>query len=112
MRRAAILVLALVVTALVACGGGERRDTADTGSGPADTFEPADCGAVTDADVTAAVGSTLFTRVVVSEAGCFWQENTAIGTFGIGMGISTWWDPGSDLDTERALELKGGRELV
>lgn len=111
MRRAAILVVAMAAAALVACGG-EERDTPDAGSGPAATFEPADCGAVTDADVTAAVGSTLFTRVVVSEAGCFWQENTAIGTFGIGMGISTWWYRGSDLDTERALELKVGRELV
>ena len=58
------------------------------------------------------VGSALYTKVVVSDAGCFWQENTAIGSFGLGMGISTWWYRGSDLDTERSLEEKVGRTLT
>lgn len=108
MRRA--FAAAAVAASLVACGA-EQSDDADD-AGPAATFEPADCGAVTDADITEAVGTTLFTRAVVSEAGCFWQENTAIDTFGVGMGISTWWYRGSDLDTERTLEQSVGRELT
>ncbi len=46
---------------------------------------------------------------MVSDAGCFWQENTAIGDVGVGMGISTWWYRGSDLDTERSFEQNAGR---
>lgn len=112
MTRALAAVAAVaVVLVLAGCGDDAARAT-DDGSGPAATFAPADCGGVTDADITAAVGSTLFTRVVVSDAGCFWQENTAIGTFGVGMGISTWWYRGSDLDTERTLEARVGRDLT
>ena len=110
MRRVAVAAIALLV--LVACGKERPGTGADESGGPAPTFAPADCGGVTDADLAEVVGSTLFTRVVVSDAGCFWQENTAIGTFGVGMGISTWWYRGSDLDTERTLEQKVGRELV
>jgi hypothetical protein len=62
--------------------------------------------------VSKAVGSSLFAKAVVSDAGCFWQENTVIGTFGVGMGISTWWYRGSDMDTERGLEQKAGRTLT
>jgi hypothetical protein len=109
--RRAVAALVVAAAALVGCGD-EGPEDIDDDAAPATTFEPADCGGVTDADVTDAVGSTLFSRVVVSEAGCFWQENTAIGTFGIGMGISTWWYRGSDLDTERTLEEKVGRDLV
>ena len=54
----------------------------------------------------------MFTKVVVSDAGCFWQENTVLGTFGQGMGISTWWYRGSDMDTERTLEQQAGRTLA
>jgi hypothetical protein len=54
----------------------------------------------------------MFTKVVANEAGCFWQENTVIGTFGVGMGISTWWYRGSDMDTERTLEQQAGRTLT
>jgi hypothetical protein len=35
-----------------------------------------------------------------------------IGTFGAGMGISTWWYRGSDLDSERELEQRSGRTLT
>lgn len=35
-----------------------------------------------------------------------------IGSFGAGMGISTWWYRGSDLDVERTLERKAGREIT
>jgi hypothetical protein len=107
-------VLAVVAAgvALTACGHEQAAGTAGGDTGPAPTFKAADCGGVTDADISSAVGSSLFTRVVVSDAGCFWQENTAIGTFGVGMGISTWWYRGSDLDTERTLEQKVGRDLT
>ncbi len=50
--------------------------------------------------------------MVVSDAGCFWQENMALGAFGAGMGISTWWYRGSDLDTERRLEQQAGRTVT
>ena len=54
----------------------------------------------------------MFTKVVDSDAGCFWQENTMLGSFGAGMGISTWWYRGSDMDTERTLEQQAGRTLT
>ncbi len=75
-------------------------------------FQSADCNGVTDADINQAVGSTMFSKAVVSDTGCFWQENTMLGTFGAGMGISTWWYRGSDMDTERSLETRAGRTLT
>jgi hypothetical protein len=75
-------------------------------------FQSGECNNVIDSDVTKAVGSAMFTRVLVGDAGCFWQENTMIGTFGAGMGISTWWYRGSDMDTERSLEQQAGRSLT
>ncbi|CQD07538.1 LprB protein [Mycolicibacterium conceptionense] len=54
----------------------------------------------------------MFSKAVVSDTGCFWQENTVMGTFGAGMGISTWWYRGSDMDTERTLETRAGRTLT
>jgi hypothetical protein len=97
-------------SALTGCGPDhvQRPAAPATGSG----FRSEPCNGVTDADVTKVIGSSLFTRVVDSDAGCFWQENTAIGTFGVGMGISTWWYRGSDLDTERKLEAGAGRTLT
>ena len=71
-----------------------------------------DCNGVTDADVAAAAGSDLFVPAVVSDAGCFWQEDSMIDNFGAGMGISTWWYSGSDMDTERELEQLAGRTLT
>ena len=35
-----------------------------------------------------------------------------IADFGAGMGISTWWYRGSDMDTERELEQRAGRTLT
>ena len=78
----------------------------------ADEFRSGDCNLVSDDDVNAAAGTGMFTKVVVGDAGCFWQENSMIGSFGAGMGISTWWYRGSDLDVERTLERKAGREIT
>jgi hypothetical protein len=101
---------AACATVLTACGPDHAPQPAAPVNGAGFRGQP--CNGVTDADVTKVIGSSLFTKVVDSEAGCFWQENTAIGTFGIGMGISTWWYRGSDLDTERTLEVSAGRKLT
>lgn len=109
----ALMLTALMLTVAVLAGCGSAPDPqapSNAAAGPG--FRAMDCNGVTDADITDAVGATLFTRVVDNDAGCFWQENTAIGTFGVGMGISTWWYRGSDLDTERTLERNVGRELT
>jgi hypothetical protein len=107
-------VLAAVAAVLAGCGSSEDQSTASTSPSPppAGGFRSADCNGVTDDDVTKAVGSSMFTKAVVSDAGCFWQENTVLGTFGQGMGISTWWYRGSDMDTERSLEQQAGRTLT
>ncbi len=95
------------------CGSPAAESTAvPSAVDSAAAFHSRQCNAVTDADVTKAVGKTLFTRFVTSDAGCFWQENTVIGEVGLGMGISTWWYRGSDLDTERSLEDGAGRTLT
>nr|WP_082943941.1 DUF3558 domain-containing protein [Mycobacterium sp. 1274761.0] len=105
---------ALVACAfLSACTGTPHRGPtfgADTGSSGG--FRSGECNDVTDSDIAAATGSGMFTKVVDSDAGCFWQENTMLGSFGAGMGISTWWYRGSDMDTERTLEQQAGRTLT
>jgi hypothetical protein len=107
---------ALTVGALVAgCGGPDRSGEPDPGVGARATgegFRSVDCNGVNDADVEKAAGVGLFTPAVVSDAGCFWQENSMIEDFGVGMGISTWWYRGSDMDTERELEEQAGRTLT
>ena len=113
-RICAALAAGLVIpAALGGCGPSDQpaRPASPTPR-PGAGFHGADCNGVTDADVNEAVGSSLFIKAVVSDAGCFWQENTVIGTFGVGMGISTWWYRGSDMDTERGLEQKAGRTLT
>jgi hypothetical protein len=75
-------------------------------------FRSGDCNGITDADIAAAVGPAKFTMSVVSDAGCFWQENSMFGLVGAGMGISTWWYRGSDMDTERSLEQSAGRTIT
>jgi Protein of unknown function (DUF3558) len=111
-KQLAALVAGLAV-ALVLAGCGRSADPATPASAPPPGgFRGGDCNGVTDADVNKAVGSSLFSKAVVNDAGCFWQENTIIGTFGVGMGISTWWYRGSDMDTERGLEQKAGRTLT
>jgi len=99
------------------CGGHDVQQpppaAPQTPAAPPDSgFKSGECNGVTDADVARAVGNGMFTKVVESDAGCFWQENTMLGSFGAGMGISTWWYRGSDLDTERMLETRAGRTLT
>ncbi len=107
---------ALTLGALIAgCGTPDRAGEPDAGPGAATSgegFRSVDCNGVNDADVQMAAGSGLFTPAVVSDAGCFWQENSMIDDFGAGMGISTWWYRGSDMDTERELEQLAGRTLT
>ena len=106
-------VLAASAALLAGCGSSDQEAaTTSPVPPPGDGFRSADCNGVTDADVTKAVGSSMFTKAVVSDAGCFWQENTVLGSFGQGRGISTWWYRGSDMDTERSLEQQAGRTLT
>jgi len=112
-RIAAVALSAAVLVA--ACGAPDRDDEPDVTSSAQPTgqgFRSVDCNGVTDADVQKAAGAGLFTLAVVSDTGCFWQENTMIDDFGAGMGISTWWYRGSDMDTERGLEQSAGRMLT
>jgi hypothetical protein len=105
--------LAIGGTLLAGCGSSEKTGTPTSPAPPlGGGFRSADCNGVTDADIDIAVGSSMFTRAAVSDAGCFWQENTVLGSFGAGMGISTWWYRGSDMDTERTLEQQAGRTLT
>jgi len=104
--------LVAVAALLAGCGSSESATPASPAPPPGGGFRSADCNGVTDADVNKAVGSSIFSKVVVSDAGCFWQENTVLGAFGVGMGISTWWYRGSDMDTERSLERQAGRTLI
>jgi len=105
--------LAAAAALLAGCGPSDQPPTPTSQvPPPGDGFRSADCNGVTDADVNKAVGSSMFTKAVVSDAGCFWQENTVLGSFGAGMGISTWWYRGSDMDTERSLEQLAGRTLT
>ena len=100
---------------LAGCGSaGEQAGPSApaTTAGAHPGFRGTDCNGITAADITAAAGAAMFGEAVVSDVGCFWQENTLIGSFGAGMGISTWWYRGSDMDTERTLEQNAGRTLT
>ncbi len=111
LRSCAALMAGIAV--LAGCGASDEPATPATPPpSPGAGFRSGDCNGVTDADVNKAAGSAMFSKVVVSDAGCFWQENTMLGTFGAGMGISTWWYRGSDMDTERTLEQQAGRTLT
>jgi hypothetical protein len=114
-RRISSVWPALLAAAAMLAGCGTPQHpaaTAATAAPPPSGFQSGECNNVTDADVTKAVGSAMFTKVVDSDSGCFWQENTMLGSFGAGMGISTWWYRGSDMDTERTLEQQAGRTLT
>lgn len=110
---AATLLAGIAVgTAMLTACAPEQKAPAPESEAAGGGFHGADCNGITDADIAAAVGSQMFTKAVVSDTGCFWQENSMLGTFGAGMGISTWWYRGSDMDTERTLETRAGRTLT
>ncbi|WP_370329859.1 DUF3558 domain-containing protein [Mycolicibacterium hippocampi] len=104
--------VALSAALLVGCGNAGPSDPAPAPGASGAGFRSVDCNGVTDADVDAAAGSEMFAPAVVSDAGCFWQEKLGFGSVGAGMGISTWWYRGSDMDTERELEELAGRTLT
>ena len=110
-RLCAALLAGIAVLA-AGCGTPDTTAASDTPGAPPSGFQSGECNNVTDADVAKAIGSATFTKVVDSDPGCFWQENTMLGSFGAGMGISTWWYRGSDMDTERTLEQQAGRTLT
>lgn len=115
MRRPVLIAaFAAVLAALPGCAAeATERAAPAAGDQHADgEFDGGDCHGITDADIARATGAAMFTKVLVNDTGCFWQENTVIGTFGAGMGISTWWYRGSDMDVERELEKKAGRTLT
>jgi hypothetical protein len=109
-------VVALLGAAAVGCGApaepAQTTSTSPVAGAHGEGFHSDDCNGVSDVDVEKAAGSKLYAKAVVSDAGCFWQENTMIGKVGAGMGISTWWYRGSDMDTERNLEQRAGRTLT
>ena len=107
-----LVALAACGALVAACGSSDETPISSPAAGPGGGFRSVDCNGITDADIAAAVGSAQFTKAVVSDAGCFWQEDTVFGTVGAGMGISTWWYRGSDMDTERSLEQQAGRTLT
>lgn len=77
-----------------------------------DGFDSGECNLVADAEVARLVGPGQFAQVLVSDAGCFWQENSLIDTVGAGMGISTWWYRGSAVDAELNVERLAGRSVT
>lgn len=104
--------LAAATVLLAGCGSADPPSAPEhTVTGSQGGFHSVDCNGVTDADIAKATGPTMFTKTIVSDTGCFWQENTMFETVGAGMGISTWWYRGSDMDTERSLEQQAGRTL-
>jgi hypothetical protein len=113
MKRLIGSAVAATALLLAGCGGGaEQQPSVPEDAPPAGAFRSDDCNGVTDADITKATQTSVFKKVVDSDAGCFWQEDTMLGTFGAGMGISTWWYRGSDMDVERELEQQAGRTIT
>jgi hypothetical protein len=106
-----LLLAAILAAGLTACGSTPQA-SAPTAAPVSAEFNSGECNLVSDDDVNTAAGAGRFTKVVVSDAGCFWQETSMSGIFGAGFGISTWWYRGSDIDSERRLEMKAGRELT
>ncbi|MCF6389342.1 DUF3558 domain-containing protein [Mycobacterium sp. MBM] len=115
MRRPAMIaaLAAAVSVALAGCGTGETERAAPAAGHqePGGGFRGGDCHGITDADIARVTGAAQFTKVLVNDTGCFWQENSVVGTFGAGMGISTWWYRGSDMEIERELEKRAGRTI-
>lgn len=104
-------VLVLLAAALTACGS-PSEPAPTSAEPPPGGFRSGECNRVTDDEVEEAAGTAIFQKVLDSETGCFWQEQTMLGSVGAGMGISTWWYRGSDLDVERQLEQEAGRTIT
>jgi hypothetical protein len=116
-RRSQLMIRATFIAGAVAltaagCGSSNPSASPNAPASPSTVFQSGECNHVSDTDIAKAVGSTPFTKVVDNDAGCFWQEDTMLGSFGAGMGVSTWWYRGSDMDTERTLEQQAGRTLT
>lgn len=107
-----MLLAGLTALLLAGCGGADEPQATPAAAPPGGSFRSHGCNGVTDDDVTKAAESTLFNKVLDSDAGCFWQEDTMLGGFGAGMGISTWWYRGSDMAVERELEQQAGRKIT
>jgi hypothetical protein len=108
----AVFLAALTLAGVTGCGQAPLPTTPPP---PAATsgFHSGDCNLVTDDDVTKTLHSSVaFNKVLDGDAGCFWQEDTMLGSVGAGMGITTWWYRGSDMDTERMLEQQAGRTIT
>src|ERR1700760_4197573 len=77
---ARLLVLAICGLALVGCGQGDvpAATNPSVPALPAAGFRSVECNGVTDADVAAAIKKPSYAKVVSTDVGCFWQENTAI----------------------------------
>jgi hypothetical protein len=113
--RGRLLGAVIVGLALVTAGCGTPDEPAPSPPKPvaAGGFHSGDCNLVTDDEVKEALtGSVAFNKVIDGDAGCFWQEDSMLGSVGAGMGISTWWYRGSDMDTERMLEQQAGRTIT
>ena len=67
-RYCAVL-LAGVALLAAGCGSPDQPAATETPAVPAGGFQSGECNNVTDADITKAVGSAMFTKVVVSDAG-------------------------------------------
>ena len=95
---ARFLMAVALLTAATACGSGSPAAQPSAAAAAAGAgFRSGECNKVSDDEVKRAVGTaTPFKKVVDGDAGCFWQEDSMLGTVGAGMGISTWWYRGSD----------------
>jgi len=107
-----VRVLLVLLAALVTACGSPSEPAATSAAPSPDGFRSGECNLVTDDEVEEAAGTAIFRKVLDGDAGCFWQEDTMLGSVGAGMGISTWWYRGSDLDVERQLEQDAGRTIT
>ena len=104
--------LALLAAALLTACGSPAELEPTPAAPPTGGFRSGECNLVTDDEVEEAAGTAIFRKVLDGDVGCFWQEDTMLGSVGAGMGISTWWYRGSDLDVERQLEQDAGRTIT
>ena len=104
---AVLTTLAVAGTACAAESGSPREGT----PGGVGGFRSGECNLVSDQDINQFGGAGRFIKVLANDVGCFWQEDMLFGSIGDGMGISTWWYRGSDVDSERKLETEAGRTL-